>query len=298
MREARRWVVFVLVLGSIAGCGAKPKAPATGPSRTGARVGRSGVSPGGQSASLAWARADRTHTRDAYAAFVAAHPGDPHCAEARHKIANLDWNTASEDGSPAAYRKFATHHPGDPRDAEAWEKVRGEKVDLADARKRGWVHAHVTSQDMSDVHVSLRRTTSKHLRVTIEAGTYFVCRGSAQNMVACNGVTVDLNDNKTHSVSLDAACANLHREEPQGRDSYSVRGSKPGSELDRLAKAIADTSPSEPARQLAIWAVTDNPSRGEVADALMIPPTEDDYKDAAHLLQQAKIDPASKRMFH
>ena len=44
------------------------------------------------------------------------------------------------------------------------------------------------------VCLRVRRTVDRPLRVVIPVGTFFDCRGSAQNMIATASSTIDLND--------------------------------------------------------------------------------------------------------
>lgn len=150
--------------------------------------------------------------------------------------------------------------PASERGEEIGLSERGQEIDLYDAQRQGLVVATVQGAGLSAVTVSLRRTGGEPLRVLIPVGTYFVCTGQAQNMVSRSPVVVALLDNATAEASVSACCANLHLDEPSDLNTFSVRPSAPYSELRRVMEAIDSEYPSEVVAQVAVWAVTDNPT--------------------------------------
>jgi hypothetical protein len=241
--------------------------------------------------------AERLHTDAGYRSFAKEHPSDPRATTAKQYGARLAWRHAENAGTADAYQEFQQDYPDDPRASEAGKLAQGEEISLTDAMQRGWVSSHIVGDDLQNVSLTVERRVHRPLRVSIPAGTYFVSGGDAQNMVACEDNTADLTSSTSAAISVGAACANFNLEQPDSSNTFSVRASHPDPKLRKLLAVIARENPGSRETQLAIWSITDDPSRDDVAAHISPNPDTDDYQQAAHLLREAGINPHSRQMF-
>jgi hypothetical protein len=262
-----------------------PTAPVTSPQPK--ALAGSATSAGantGASVDKAWQIADRTHTEDAYLGFAKDHPDDPRAAKAKALAGRLGWLHAQSVGTTAAYQALLDKYPDDPHAAEARKMV-------------GLVSSHVSGDNLQSVSLTVLRRVHRPLRISVPAGAYFVSGGSAQNMVACSDTIVDLTSDTSTEVSVPAACANFYRDQPDPSNSFSVRDAHPDPKLRKVLAVIDREGPDSTASQLAIWSITDNPSRSDVSGHITPAPETDDYRRAAKLLRDAGIRPSSREMF-
>jgi len=187
--------------------------------------------------------------------------------------------------------------------------LRPKRVTLPTACQRGWVKAVATGSGLRSVRVELTRATPSPLWVVIPAGTYFSCQGGSQDMVCARTHTADLTDRTSETASLDACCANFHRATPGSFDSFGVLPAPDDDELRRLMVIIDRECPSVAARQVAVWAITDDPSPSELQRVYRLrssfdsfgsgspAASEEDLREARRLLKKAHIDPSAKRLF-
>lgn len=191
-----------------------------------------------------------------------------------------------------------------PRDP--WvRKVRSElapselgDVSLADAIDLGLVDAQVTGSGIRSVRLSVTRRVLAGFVVRVPPGTFFVCRGKAQNMVGTEPVLVDLRAGKSRSVSVSAACANRTRAIPRSASSFRVRSGPNSADLARLAPHLPGKRFG--VKQAAVWIVTDDATRAQLARLVRrrvgmtfggTPMIKDaDVLEAAQLLTKAGIE--------
>ncbi|MCC7492744.1 MAG: hypothetical protein IT204_10370 [Fimbriimonadaceae bacterium] len=253
---------------------------------------------------LAWQALGAKPAEAGYARFVERYGPDPRSLEARAKLADYAWTRATAADTPEAYDNFRRKHVGDPRAAIATQRIGGEEITVYEAQQRGLVTARVTGSGLGEVRLSLTRTTNRRLRVIVPAGAYFVCQGGgAQNMVGGRQTTVDLVGSATASLSVPASCANMHLDTPNWSTSFAIRPSPEGSELARLMEVIGREQPSEVVAQVAVWAVTDNPTRAELMSTYVTnfggpAASQADLNAAAQLLRKAGIEPTGKHLFY
>jgi len=248
-------------------------------------------------ADKAWKLADTAHTEEAYNGFVSRYPQDTRAANARSSAAKLAWAHAQKSATTEAFRNFAEHYPGDPHASEAEKMAKGEEISLTDALHHHWVRSHVSGSGLESVSITVKRLVHRPLKLTLPAGTLFVCGGSAQNMVACEDSSIDLTGTDSAEISVTAACANFYLDQPDQSNNFSVQKAHPNPQLRKLLAVIAKTSSSAIARQLAIWSLTDDPTRDEAEGHTTPGPEPADFKAAAALLRHAGIKPSSRRMF-
>lgn len=180
-------------------------------------------------------------------------------------------------------------------------------LSLPDALEQGKVNAEISGSGLSSVGLTIRRVGKEGISVLIPVGTFFVNTGAAQNMVSTTAEVIDLTSEDTTTVPIAAACANFHRAEPDYSSSFTIRGTSGNRELDRLMQVIAGRHPSEVVSQVAVWVVTDNPSREELDSTYQSsfsslgggsPAASDaDIEEAQALLEEAGIETAKKQLF-
>ncbi|HLJ53740.1 MAG TPA: hypothetical protein VKT77_01810 [Chthonomonadaceae bacterium] len=248
-------------------------------------------------AEQAWKAAGKSHKEQAYLDFASRYPADGRAAKARAAATAMGWRHAQSAGTVQAYSAFLQRYPNDPHAAEARKFTEGETLTLSQALQRDLVSTRVTGSGLQSVSLVVRRKSRRPLRVTVPAGTYFVCGGGAQNMVATGDTDADLTATDSVDTSVSAACANFYLDQPDEGNTFAVRPAHPSPELRRLLKVIDGKRPESIVSQLAIWSLTDNPSRDDVANHLNRAPEMDDYHAAAALLRDAGISPSSRRMF-
>lgn len=138
--------------------------------------------------------------------------------------------------------------------------------DLAEALNVGVVDAEATGAGMSLVSLRVRRKVDRPIHVTVPAGTFFACRGTAQNMVALAETTIDLRDDAWQPVMVTAACVDFARNVPQPSDTFLIQGPAHQQDLRKLMAVLCrvtwptDVQPRDVgqalrAAQAAIWIV-------------------------------------------
>lgn len=181
-----------------------------------------------------------------------------------------------------------------------------ERVNIIEAVQRGKVKAEVSGSGLSTVTLTVRRMKGA-IWVVIPVGTFFVNAGDAQNMISTTEEVIDLTGWDSAAVAISAACANFHRAEPDSSSSFTIRSTADTPELHRLMQLIARGHPSTVVTQVAIWVVTDDPSREELDSTYQSsfspfgpgsPAASDaDIEEARRLLREAGIDTTQKRLF-
>lgn len=117
----------------------------------------------------------------------------------------------------------------------------------------------VSGVGISSVLVNLQSNADETLRVLIPAGTYFVAAASSsQNMVVRHSVTQLIEARQQVSFQVDAACANIHLDEPGESDVFSVQRASSQEELTSLMQVLDSAWNLYDVEQAAVWIVTDN----------------------------------------
>jgi len=182
-----------------------------------------------------------------------------------------------------------------------------ERLTLLEAVQQGKVKAEVSGAGLSAVSLTVQKMGKERIRIVVPVGTFFVNTGAAQNMITTTEAVIDLAGRDSATVAVAAACANFHQAEPDSASSFMVQSTADNPELDRLMKLIAKQHPSETVAQVAIWVVTDNPTREELDSTYQSslspfvagsPAASDaDIEAARKLLKEAGIDTTQKRLF-
>lgn len=175
-----------------------------------------------------------------------------------------------------------------------------EPIELAEAVGRGLVTFAVVGNGAASgrsLDARFTRRTQKTIAVLVPLGLVFRS-GSAgvQDMVSGSDQVVVLDEIDEQLESLTAYCLNFHRANPSEASRFSLGGRAPSGVLAVLRVAEkAEPSPSAVVVQVAVWAVTDNVSRGELLTRFRA--TDADVVQARGLLRAAGIDPSSRRLY-
>lgn len=180
------------------------------------------------------------------AALVALH------AEARDEATNRVRRIELFRGELARKAQLAGHAP---RNAARGDT---EVLSLQEAVATGAITARARGRDLRNVHVSLGNLRSARTTVRIPAGTWFACNGSAQNMLCTADSIVTLEPLRSRSVSVHAACGNMHRATPKSSDQFTITAVD-DENLARIAPLLPHAAAD--VRQAAVWILTDDPTR-------------------------------------
>lgn len=134
----------------------------------------------------------------------------------------------------------------------------------------------------------------------IEAGTVLINYGKGQNMIIGETRTVRVKPKVELEITIEAYCLDLHRSNPSTSETFRIAPGSGGydEEVIRLMQSLKDVPlkyRSIKAIQIALWVITDNPTRSEVER--VFPVSEDIIEAAAWLLENIGIDPMEKKLF-
>jgi hypothetical protein len=174
---------------------------------------------------------------------------------------------------------------------------------ISEALEKGKITVEAEGAGLSEVSVTIKRTTEEKFKVLIPVGTYFVAKGNYQSMVSREKVIADLTVNKKVTVRVPASCANASKEVPRKGDKFDIALSPQAEDLRKLMEVIAKKNPEEVVTQVAVWIVTDNISRDELDSRYVrgfggTPAASDeDVIKAMALVEEAGIDLEEKKIY-
>lgn len=226
--------------------------------------------------------------------------------QARRGIASVrrsdkPFNAALREGTKEALYRFLADYPGHRRTAEARAAIRDlVGVNIFTLLSQGRIEARVDGVDITEVEVELRRRVPNPVTVKIPPGTFFVARGSFQNMVATSAEEVTLKDGKWTSVSVSAACANRTRAIPRPGNGFSIERSPYQAELLRVIPRLREEEYD--VQQAAIWIITDNATHADLGTLTFVGGGRvigyDDTARAMMIIDRAGIDITSKAIWN
>ncbi len=152
--------------------------------------------------------------------------------------------------------------------------------------------------DAVDLEVEVELEVSIDLE--IESETVLVNSGSDQNMIVGESQVFRVEPKIEVEVSVESYCLDMRKDNLNSSETFTVLfNSVEYSEDDIRLMQSLEGAPNEYKSvvrvRIALWAVTDNPSRDEVDRIFTV--TESYIEDAAWLLQSIGIDPNSKELF-
>lgn len=184
---------------------------------------------------------------------------DTVAAAERERAAFID---AERRNTVEAYRQFSAAYPASPQLAEAMKRAEAIGGDAAGqaitaALAAGKIEAEVTGNGIDQVSLRARNRTGHQLRVVIPVGTYFICRGSAQNMVSRCEAVLDLPHDQWQTATVSTACANMHRDVPEAESKFRIAAAPNSAELKRAMAQVPPGLDYETVQAL-VWILTDN----------------------------------------
>ena len=84
---------------------------------------------------------------------------------------------------------------------------------------------------------------------------------SVQSVVTVNAQNLILTSHGTVLATLSSACINMHLDQPNGQNSFTIRTTPTSSDLIKLINLTYFNSETARVKQFAIWTITDNPTR-------------------------------------
>lgn len=137
------------------------------------------------------------------------------------------------------------------------------QVELNTAATKGMVKVSASGDGLESLNLSLESMSDGPLEITIAPGTIFRANsGGTQNMVAREERVVRLESRGSkESVTIGAACAEMHKDTPGESDAFTVAETPASEDLKKLLHLPEFRNQSFRVQQFAIWTITDNPSR-------------------------------------
>lgn len=215
-----------------------------------------------------WEQAKIKDTIAAYEKFIKSHPESKFSDLAQQRLNELQrdldiWEQVKKKGSIRSYRQFIANNPKSRYIDEAKASIADYETDIKgrsilDALNNGKIEVEVTGSGIENVTMKIRRLVKHRIKIVCQVGTYFVCCGSAQNMVSRSEEIIDLTDEDWQTIEIDAACANRSRDIPYSDESFDIRESPYQEDLKKLMPILEKSNVSFGVEQAAVWIVTDN----------------------------------------
>lgn len=207
--------------------------------------------------------------------------------------------------SPTALRAHTPVARRTPRQPTATPAL---VLTLMEALDNSKVAVDVQGAGLSAVVITAERLEPVSLEILIPIGTYFVNRGSGQNMVSVGQTTLYLTEDEPVKVSVPAACANLLLAVPGAESSFDIVAWPEQEGLQRLIAAIEKGKYTSVVKQVAVWIVTDDVSRPKldgryVRRSSLVPfggspaASDEDVIRAMRLVDEAGVPIGEKKMF-
>jgi len=180
-------------------------------------------------------------------------------------------------------------------------------ADLPARLERGEVWAQGWGAGDAAVEGMIGRSAYGPRSVSIAPGTQFWSqRQGVQGMTTIGSLHIDLSRQWAAKVHIPAACTNIGLRTPTAVDRMVI-ASCPDRRMARLTQVIASRRPPQPAAQLAVWAVANNPAPAQIDRYLhevvnsgqpeAVNKRQGLMITAASLLREAGLAPDEFRMF-
>lgn len=213
---------------------------------------------------LRWMQAKEENTAISYQRYIDAQPNGNFINEATSNKTSLlkdktPYLAVQKEGTRQSYENFIAQFPGHQLESKARSALQDmEGRDIVDLINQKKVQAKTRGSGIESVEIEIKRLVNHEVKVKIPVGTFFVCRGSAQNMVSTSEKTFSLKDDELHTIEISAACANRTRDIPYDDDSFYIQHSPKQRELQKLMPVLNNANVSSAVEQAAVWIVTDN----------------------------------------
>lgn len=173
--------------------------------------------------------------------------------------------------------------------------IMGWKDDTIKFENDDMVNTTIQCADLQKMNITLKSNVDISILVSIIPGTLFeTFSSSVQTMVARELREIILEPFVEISLELDVACAEMHLDTPGPGDSFTAVWPPT---IPALSKLVSSESFIEEdsfrVQQFAIWAITDNPSRGNFVGLASIGtgsgPSDDELRQIHQLFIEAGI---------
>jgi len=139
--------------------------------------------------------------------------------------------------------------------------------DLEVLCRKGLVRVEANGESITSIYAQIRSLADYRLCVFVPPGTYFVARGSHQNMVVTCGRDFVLKPGKSMRMPVRAACINASLPIPDSDGHFCGVRKVPD---DVAAFLIASRNEQDMTIQAGVWALTDNYSGHQVQNRLVM----------------------------
>ncbi len=217
-----------------------------------------------------WKKTQESENIDEYEKFMNEYPNSKYQSVAKDKLVDLKiWTDIKKIGTIQAYQNFIKDQPNNPYVDNAKYLIDDYNEDISgreivEALRKNKVEIEVTGSGIEDVKLRIRRITDHPLKITLPIGTYFVCRGSSQNMVGRKEKIITLNNDEWQNFWIPAACANRSRDIPNDKESFDIQRSPNQADLIKMMPVLEKSNVSYGVEQAAVWIVTDNADYGDL----------------------------------
>lgn len=225
---------------------------------------------------ILWLKAERINTGKSYQEYIKSQPNGNFIIAARAKQTILNNDTtyfleAQKIGTRRSYENFISEFPGHKCELQARDALLDmDGRDIVDLINQNKVQVKIRGSGIKSVEIDIKRLINHEIKVNIPVGTFFICKGSAQNMVGTSEEMITLKDDDLHTVEVSAACANHRRSIPYSDDSFYIQRSPNHEGLQKLMPVLNKANVSFEIEQAAVWIVTDNATYNDLG-ILIIP---------------------------
>jgi outer membrane protein assembly factor BamD (BamD/ComL family) len=212
-----------------------------------------------------------------YEKFMKKYPDSKYQNLVKEKLNYLkDWCNVKKIGTIQAYQNFIKNHTNNPYVENAKTRMDDYNNDISgreivEALRNYKVEVEVTGSSIKNVKLRIRRKTNHTLKITLPIGTYFVCRGSSQNMVGRQEVTITLDSDEWQTYMIPVACSNRTRNIPNADDNFNILSSPNQSVLKLLMPVLEKSNVSFEVEQAAVWIVTDDADYHDLGSLIQFP---------------------------
>jgi hypothetical protein len=173
-------------------------------------------------------------------------------------------------------------------------------VELAEALASGLVVMTADGRNLQQLELSLDSLADESLTVVVPAGSLFKPGASGtQSMLVISAAWVILEPGAHSDVTLDVACAAMHRDTPGSGDSFTLATKPIKADLAKLLATPGFPAAGFRVQQFAIWTITNDPARdgyvGLGTFGVGSGPSDAEIREIKALFREAGIDTGSYR---
>jgi hypothetical protein len=142
----------------------------------------------------------------------------------------------------------------------------GPKIqNIVDLVEQGIITFTITSGAINELGLEVQNITDQPLQIEIPVGTYFEnLDPETQNMVILHQASTSIKPFGQAEILLDAACANLHLNEPTQEDTFTILRAPNSELLTEIVNKLVTAKVEYPVEQAAVWIVTDDATYDEL----------------------------------